>query len=104
MSEKSEILPVEIRKLQNAEEARICAQFMVTSEPWITLHRTYDDSLKILRDPSKEVYVAVSGEMVVGFIIINMNGHFIGYIQTVCTGPAWRRKGIGSQLLAFAEE
>jgi ribosomal protein S18 acetylase RimI-like enzyme len=104
MSEPSGITNIEIRKPQHADELRTCAQLMATSEPWITLRRTYEESLKILGDPSREVYVAVKEREVVGFIILNMNGPFIGYIQTVCITPAWRSKGIGSQLLQFAEE
>ena len=93
-----------IRRLQGPDEARKCAQLMTDSEPWITLRRTYDESLKILNDPSKEIYVAVNGGALVGFIILNMNGAFVGYIQTVCIAPEWRNKGIGSRLLRFAED
>lgn len=95
---------VEIRKPQSVDEAQKCAHLMAQSEPWITLHRTYDDSLKILSDPSREVYVAVRNDELIGFIILNMNGAFIGYIQTVCIAPEWRGRGIGSLLLKFAEE
>jgi len=77
---------------------------MTDSEPWVTLRRTYDESLKILNDPSKEIDVAVNGGALVGFIILNMNGAFVGYIQTVCIAPEWRNKGIGSRLLRFAED
>ena len=94
---------LEIRRLQGTDEARQCALLMTHSEPWITLRRTYDESLKILSDSSKEIYVAVKSDVLVGFIIMNMKGAFIGYIQTVCIAPEWRRKGIGSLLLKFAE-
>lgn len=39
-----------------------------------------------------------------GFIILNMKGAFVGYIQTVCIAPEWRSTGIGSLLLKFAED
>jgi len=102
MTEETET-PVEIRRLQQTEEANFCAWLMTNSEPWITLGRSYEESLKILSDPTKEVFVAIVNDEVVGCVILNMKGAFIGYIQTVCVMPEWRNKGIGSKLLAFAE-
>ena len=95
---------LEIRRLQGTDEARKCALLMTHSEPWITLRRTDDESLKILNDSSKEIYVAVRNDELVGFIILNMKGAFVGYIQTVCIAPESRSKGIGSLLLKFAED
>ena len=78
---------IEIRRLQGTVEARKCALLMTHSEPWITLHRSYDDSLQILCDSSREIYVAVRNDELIGFIILNMKGAFVGYIQTVCIAP-----------------
>jgi ribosomal-protein-alanine N-acetyltransferase len=93
-----------IRRLRRGAEAEICAHMMANSEPWITLRRDYDASLKILTDPSREVYLAMVGDEIVGFTILNMNGAFVGYLQSVCVAPPWRGKGIGSQLMDFAEK
>jgi ribosomal-protein-alanine N-acetyltransferase len=93
-----------VRRLNGIEEVQECARLMANSEPWITLGRTYDDSLKIVGDPSREVHVAARGDTLVGFIILNMQGAFVGYIQTVCIAPEWRGQGIGSLLIKFAEE
>ena len=95
---------VAIRQLQKVDEARACAQLMAHSEPWMTLRRTREDSMTMLADPDREVYVAVAGDEVVGFTILQMKGAFIGYIQTVGVMPDWRNRGIGSKLIAFAEE
>lgn len=92
------------RKLRNKAEARACAQIMATSEPWITLKRTYSDALKIVANPLREVYVAVSQKEVIGFIILQMKGTFTGYIQTVAVKTGWRGQGLGSRLIAFAEK
>jgi len=102
--ENSEKPRVEIRRLQNEDEAQKCARLMANSEPWITLRRTYDSSVKMLSDPSKEVYLATVKNEIVGFIVLIMSGAFVGYIQTVAVMPAWRNKGIGSKLLKFAED
>ncbi len=104
MMENSENLSVEIRRLQNAVEAEKCARLMANSEPWITLRRTYEGSLKMLSDPSREVYLADVKDEIVGFIVLIMSGPLVGYIQTVAVTPEWRNKGIGSRLLKFAED
>lgn len=104
MKKSNGTINVEIRKLQHEDEAQKCAQFMADSEPWKTLRRTYDDSMKMLRDPSREVYVAVIKNEIIGFIVLHMRGGFIGYIQTLGVIPEWRNKGIGSKLIKFAED
>jgi len=95
---------IAIRKLEQSSEVEVCARMMASSEPWITLRRNYEESIKTLTAPSKEVYLAIANGEIAGFIILNMQGAFIGYIQTVCVAPAWRSKGIGTRLLTFAEE
>ncbi len=94
----------EIRKLGRASEAEACARMMAASEPWVTLGRDFNQSFRVLTDPSREVYVVAMEGQVVGFAILNMQGAFVGYIQTVCVKPEWRNKGLGSRLVAFAEE
>jgi [ribosomal protein S18]-alanine N-acetyltransferase len=93
-----------IEPLADEGEARQCAQMMSSSEPWITLGRTYEDALHLLRDPSREVYLARSDGRLVGFIILCMTGAFVGYIQTVCVDPRCRSQGFGSALIRFAEQ
>jgi ribosomal protein S18 acetylase RimI-like enzyme len=90
-----------IRTIANDDEARTCAAFMAASEPWITLGRGYDACLKALTHPEREIYV---DDQLRGFIILNMKGPFVGYIQTICVAPDARSSGLGSQLIAFAEE
>jgi ribosomal-protein-alanine N-acetyltransferase len=102
--ERSHRHEVEIRKLQDASEAERCAQVMSSSEPWITLRRSYKDSFGILTDPVREIYLAAVRGQTAGFVILNMKGAFVGYIQTVCIFPEWRNTGIGTKLIDFAEE
>ena len=102
MSEGS--LAVQIKGLEHDRKVSACARMMANSEPWITLRRDYDASVATLTVPSKEVYLATVEDEIAGFIILNMQGAFVGYIQTVCVAPEWRGKGIGSKLLAFTEE
>jgi ribosomal protein S18 acetylase RimI-like enzyme len=95
---------VAIRPLAGEEEARRCAEMMCSTEPWITIGRNFDESLKIIQDATREVYVADNDGRVEGFIILNMRGAFVGYIQTVCVDASSRGSGLGTQLVEFAEK
>jgi [ribosomal protein S18]-alanine N-acetyltransferase len=94
---------IEIKKLQDKHKGEVCAQMMADSEPWITLGRGYDVLLKAVMSSSREVYFAALKDEIAGFIMINMHGTFVGYVQSICVAPDWRNKGVGGQLMAFAE-
>lgn len=86
-----------------AADREACARMMSESEPWVTLGRDLRRSLAIVSDRARELHVArVDGE-VEGFILISMKGQFRGYITTVCVAPAARGRGLGSQLVEYAE-
>jgi len=93
-----------IRPLAGRAEAEACAHMMAGSEPWITLGRGYDASLALLESPDRECYVALADGAVAGFLILNMHGAFVGYVQTVCVAAEARGRGIGTELVRFAEE
>ena len=95
---------LEIRRLGDRDEAWACARMMAASEPWITLRRDADAALAILTDPGRESYVAILEGEVAGFVILVMHGAFVGYVQSVCVAPGRRGLGLGSRLMAFAEE
>jgi len=110
---------MQIRPLQigeNDTEARLCAAAMASSGPWLKLGRGFDACLQGLTDGSREVHVAVDGsvpgavagapgaETILGFIALNLHGAFVGYIQAICVMESERGRGVGSHLIAFAEE
>lgn len=96
-------MSVEIRRSTDASEHLACARLMAASEPWLTLGRTVEAALGVLQNPAKEVYVATDQTTLAGFLILDLQGPFAGYIQTVCVAPGAQRRGLGSQLLRFAE-
>jgi ribosomal protein S18 acetylase RimI-like enzyme len=95
---------VKIRKPKLEDEIRKCAHLMANSEPWITLRRDYNESFENLNDSSKELYVVVLNDEIIGFILLQMQGSIKGYIQSMGIVSEWRNKGIGSQLIKFAED
>jgi len=94
----------EIRPIRGEDETRRCAQMMCSTEPWITMRRTFDESLAIVKDTTREVYVAGDAGQLLGFIIVNMRGAFVGYIQIVCVDDHARGRGVGTRLIDFAEQ
>jgi ribosomal protein S18 acetylase RimI-like enzyme len=96
---------VVVRPIADDEEARVCAEIMVTSDPWVTLGRTEEQAIRILSDREvQEVYVAVHERAVVGFVILVLKGAFIGYIRTIAVRADWRSRGLGRILVGFSEE
>ncbi len=81
-----------------------CAGLMATSEPWLTLRRSYDSALGALRDPGKELHAVLNGDDVAGFILLDLRGPLAGYIQTICVRPEFRSHGVGTALITWAEQ
>ena len=94
---------VTIQPATSAADREACARMMSSSEPWITLGRDYGRCVTIVSDPGRELYVALAGSEVVGFILLNLHGPFPGFIQTVCVAESARGLGAGSQLVGYAE-
>lgn len=69
---------IAIRPLEPRDEER-CARLMCTSEPWTTLGRF------------------------AGFIVLSLVGVLNGYIRAIVVEPSQRGRGVGSELMAFAE-
>src|SRR3954452_21953698 len=92
-----------ITRLNNEADARRCAHLMASSEPWLTLGRSYEACLAIIQDPTREVYLLKTETDIAGFLIVCMTGAFVGYIQTICIDPIRRGQGLGIRLVEFAE-
>ncbi|HEV2692509.1 MAG TPA: N-acetyltransferase [Verrucomicrobiae bacterium] len=93
-----------IRPLRDAAEARFCAGFMAASDPWLTLGVTGEQLFQRLTDPTREVHAALIGDDIVGVLILHLSGPMNGYIQTIAMHPNHRQRGLGRQLMTFAEE
>jgi ribosomal protein S18 acetylase RimI-like enzyme len=96
---------VNIRRAMGEADASSCASIMAATDPWKRLGRSYDDTFRIVTDPSVEVFVAVTPEEeVAGLVAIRMMPVFKGYIAALAVHERWRNHGIGTVLLEFAEQ
>lgn len=80
-----------------------CASMMAAADPWLKLGLGYDQCLKAFDGPFKEVFVLKSEAGIMGFVIMQTQGTFKGYIQTICIGAAYRGLGYGTKILEFCE-
>jgi ribosomal protein S18 acetylase RimI-like enzyme len=95
---------LEIRPINGDAEVRECAELMASSEPWITLQRTFEQATRILSSPTREVYVGTLDGEIAGFVVLFMRGIFVGFVQTLAIKPSCRNKGIGAALMEFVEQ
>ncbi|WP_020612951.1 GNAT family N-acetyltransferase [Sediminispirochaeta bajacaliforniensis] len=100
---ESETMKQHIRPAASEEELISCAKLMAESEPWITLGRGFEQTRKAVHDASSDLFISLAGEEFTGFIMVQMQGAFRGYIKSFGIMPSWRGRGIGTSLLSFAE-
>jgi len=80
-----------------------CAQQMANTDPWLTYGFSAETCARILQWPGSTLFVATIRDPV-GFLLLHPKG-FLGcpYIAVVAVPAVWRSRGIGTQLLRFAE-
>jgi ribosomal protein S18 acetylase RimI-like enzyme len=93
-----------IHPFTDALDLPAVAGLMAASDPWRTLGRGVEPCLALLKDGSKERYAAFKGDAFMGLLILNLRGVFVGYLQTVFVAPQARGSGVGTALVAFAEQ
>lgn len=86
------------------QDLRACATLMAGQEPWLTLGRSMQACQKTLQDPLQCLAVARLGEQVLGFVLWTEVGLLNGYIRTLAVADGHHGQGLGSRLLARAEQ
>jgi [ribosomal protein S18]-alanine N-acetyltransferase len=92
-----------IEPASDPDDFAACARMMVETDPWITLDIDYDQCLKAFEGPFKEVFVLKLKAEPLGFVIMQTQGTFKGYIQTLCISRDHRGTGYGTRLLMFCQ-
>ena len=97
-------MPVDITRLTDTADLIWCAETMAGTDPWLTLKRDADACRALLQHPAKECYIVRETDRRVGVLVLDMNGTFAGYLQSVCLTADARGRGLGSEVIAWAEE
>jgi ribosomal protein S18 acetylase RimI-like enzyme len=95
---------MQIRPFESSADAEWAAGTMAASEPWVTLGTGYERSLELLGNDARERYLAMASGEPAGFLVISMQGAFVGYIQLVGVASKFRGQGVGRSLIEFAEK
>jgi ribosomal protein S18 acetylase RimI-like enzyme len=82
----------------------VCARMMAETDPWITLGMGYIDCSKAFGGTFREVFVLKRESAIIGFVVMQTQGTFKGYIQTICIDKTNRGAGYGTKILRFCEE
>lgn len=77
---------------------------MALSEPWLALGFPEERIWEGLMDPARKVYRAELEGKMAGVLMLVLQGAFTGYIQNIFVHPDFRNRGLGKQLVYFAEE
>jgi [ribosomal protein S18]-alanine N-acetyltransferase len=93
-----------IEQTANPADFAICAEIMSGTDPWITLGLSIEDCLKAFEGTYREVFVLRKDNDLAGFFIIQPQGSFKGYIQTIAVAEAYRGVGYGTRILQFCED
>jgi len=86
------------------DDFAVCAAMMMENDPWVRLGMTYEYCLKAFEGAFKEVFVLKKAGKIIGFVVMQIQGTFKGYIQTICIDAANRGDGYGTKLLRFCED
>ena len=103
MSSAEPLCAIDVTPLAGEAQERDCAALMAASDPWLKLGQDFESLLRTVCLPGRERYVAHANGRFAGFLLLNLQGTFAGYVQTVGVAPQFRGHGYGAQLIAFAE-
>ncbi|MHB0996860.1 MAG: GNAT family N-acetyltransferase [Elusimicrobiales bacterium] len=95
---------MKLSRLTSLKDKRAAAALMGASDPWLKLGLKPEHCLRTFGVPFRETYAAREGGEIAGFVVITMYGTFRGYIQVLFVSPAFRGRGLGEELMAFAEK
>jgi ribosomal protein S18 acetylase RimI-like enzyme len=92
--------------IESGTEADVdwCTHLMASTEPWLTLQPGPQACEAVFRRAACELFLARQGGTKLGFILLQSSG-LAGspYVGAIAVAAYARGKGVGSQLLAFAE-
>lgn len=80
-----------------------CIALMQASDPWRRLGVGPEACRRTITHPGRQAHGAWIDGAFAGFIVLNFEGPFTGYVQLVGVAPERRGQGVGRALMALAE-
>lgn len=97
-------MEIPLHKLITLDEAKQCAELMSSSEPWVTLKRNYEHSLKKVLDRTNDTYLLKIENDIIGFVIVSVAGGFTPHIRSIAMKPEYRNRGLGTKMIRSVEQ
>ena len=94
---------LKITETKDPEVFAECARLMSQSDPWTTLGLPYEYCIKAFEGGLREVFLAECENELAGFVIMQTQGTFKGYIQTIFMKALWLGMGLGKELIQIVE-
>ena len=88
----------------NPNDFSLCAGIMSRTDPWVKLGMDHAQCLKSFEGSFREVFLLKNEYEIMGFVIMQPQGTFKGYIQTIAVDENYRGEGYGTLLLQFCED
>ena len=92
-----------LHPLRATDSTAACAALFAQSEPWKTFAMDTAYFMDMLANPLNETHVVKVDEEIAGVVVVQMHGPFPGYIKSIVIGQKWTGRGLGRQLLEYAE-
>ena len=97
-------MKIEIKPLTN-EQIEACAILMVENDPWKKVGRTFEQAVENFSSPDHDCYELMVDGKLAGFLVLILNGFLAGgFIKSIMVIDEYQGKGIGKQLLGFAQD
>lgn len=97
-------MDIKIRRAQNEEELKACAELFTDNDPWKKIGETYEYNYDKVHSPGTEVYVAMDNDRVAGCLLLEMDSTLKAFVRGLVVSEEYRSKKIGSALLKHIEE
>lgn len=94
---------IRIMRATDNEDYEQSALLLTVNDPWAKLGRTFEYSYAKVHEPDGELIVAKAEDKVIGCILLEMHSTLKAFVRALCVSPEYRSRGVGADLLAFAE-
>lgn len=92
------------QRATSTDDEENSARLFTKLEPWVSYGRDYTYSLKKVRNPSKELYVAKLDGQFCGAVLLVTEGVLVAYLQCIAVEPAFQGKGLAKEIMKRTEE